>query len=792
MNLNYSLNDIAQAVNGKVIGDNGFKIKQVIIDSRNFFSELNTLFIAIKGKNNDGHDYISPLYEEGCSVFMIEEGNEHHIPKEANAVVVANTLKALQDLAAFHRSHFSYPVVAISGSNGKTIVKEWLYHLLKRKYNIIRSPKSYNSQVGVPLSILQMTPQHNLAIFEAGISQEGEMEKLEAMLKPTHGILTHIGSAHSVNFESEEHIKTEKLKLFKGCQWLHSFEENKNYLIETVSKKKKATVFVNINGDEFDYEIPFSDEASITNSVTAVVAALALDASIPSICKEIVHLPSVALRLETKKGINQNILINDSYSNDINSLSIALNHLVNRNEKDHKVVILSDIEQDFHESNDLYTKVAKMIKDKAIDQFIGIGPNLFKNQELFDSGVFFQTVDELFTYLKSHPIEQATILIKGARKFRFEAIGKYFELQSHESKLTIDLGALRNNVKAYQQLLSKDVKLLCMVKAFGYGSGSKEIGLTLEECNVDYLGVAYADEGKRLRMDKIDTPTIVMNAKKSSFDTIIDYELEPSIYSFRQLNDFIRALIDLDIKSYPIHIKIDTGMRRLGFMTEDVEELISTLSSQPEVRVKSIFSHLAASDDPKEDLFTNKQIQQFQYVCHKIESGVGYDCIKHILNTSGIERFPHAQMDMVRLGLGMYGVTKGLPAIENVGVLTTNISQVKNVKKGESIGYGRAQFALKDMTIGVIPIGYADGFSRNLSCGKGHVWVNGCLAKVVGNVCMDMTMIDLTDIPAKEGDEIEIFGKNRSIYELSEEMETIPYEVLTSISKRVQRVYLTD
>ncbi len=792
MNLNYSLQEISDAINGKVIGDASFIVKQVIIDSRNFFSELDTLFIAIKGPNNNGHNYIPSLHKQGCNGFIVEATFEQDLPAGANAIVVENSLASLQRLATFHRSQFDYPVVAITGSNGKTVVKEWLYHLLKRKYNIIRSPKSFNSQVGVPLSILQMTHQHTLAIFEAGISQRGEMEKLASMLQPTHGILTHIGTAHSVNFSSQDEIKEEKSKLFEKCKWVHSFEDNAGFLLNVESKRKKCTIEANIRGTEITYEIPFSDDASITNSLTTVVAALQLEASVESICKEIVHLPSVALRLETKKGINQTILINDSYSNDIHSLEIALNHLVNRNEKDHKVVILSDIEQDYHEDADLYEKVAHLIEDKGVDRFIGIGPRLKESSHLFRRGEFFEGVSELFPYLKANPIEQATILIKGARKFRFEAIGKYFELQTHESKLTIDLGALRNNVKAYQRLLKDDVKLLCMVKAFGYGSGSKEIGLTLEECKVDYLGVAYADEGRKLRIENINMPIIVMNAKKSSFDTIIDYHLEPSIYSFRQLNDFIRALIDLDIKSYPIHIKIDTGMRRLGFMTQDVEELISTLSSQPEVRVKSIFSHLAASDDPHEDLFTNKQIQQFQYVCHKIESGVGYDCIKHILNTSGIERFQHAQMDMVRLGLGMYGVTKGLPDIENVGVLTTNISQVKNVKKGESIGYGRSQYALQDMTIGVIPIGYADGFSRTLSCGQGSVWINGCRAKVVGNVCMDMTMIDLTDIPAKEGDEVEIFGKNRSIYDLSDEMNTIPYEVLTSVSKRVQRVYLTD
>lgn len=792
MNLKYSIQDIANVVGGKIVGDGNYLIKQVIIDSRNFFRDTKTMFVAIKGNNNDGHDYLTYLSQTGCKAFIINKEKENMLPDEVSAVVVEDSLDALQKLASYHRSKFEYPVIAITGSNGKTIVKEWLYHILKKKYNIIRSPKSYNSQVGVPLSILQMTHQHTLAIFEAGISQKGEMEKLEAIIQPTHGILTHVGTAHSINFTSKLEIREEKLLLFKNCKWIHFFDDNKLYLIESFKNDNKCNIHLKVNGNEFNYDIPFTDHASVKNSISVMVAALEFGASIDLIKHESIHLPSVALRLETKKGINQTIIINDSYSNDISSLEIALNHLVNKNEKDKKILILSDIEQDFMEDDQLYGNVARLIEEKGVNQLLGIGPKLWANQKKFSEGTFFQNTDEFFSYIKSHPIEQATILIKGARKFRFESIARYFELQSHETKLSIDLGALRSNVKHYQRMLQEDVKLLCMVKAFGYGSGSKEIGQTLKECQVDYLGVAYADEGKDLRSENIDIPILVMNSEKGAFDTIIEYNLEPSIYSFRQLDDFIRGLIDLNIKSYPIHIKLDTGMHRLGFMTHEIEELISMLCSQPEVRVKSIFSHLSASEDPHEDLFTNKQIQKFQYMCHNIESGIGYNCLKHILNTSGIERFSHAQMDMVRLGLGMYGVSQNEKDIQNVGTLTTVISQIKDVKKGESMGYNRAQFALKDMTIGIIPIGYADGFSRNLSCGKGHVWVNGTLVKVVGNVCMDMTLIDLTGIPAKEGDEVEIFGNRRSIDDLSKEMQTIPYEVMTSVSQRVQRIYLAD
>lgn len=790
MNLNYDIGTLSTILSGDLIGDAEAKVNEIIIDSRNFFGNNKCLFVAIKGPHFDGHQFISSLASNGCKNFIIEKSQQHLAPPNTNVILVDQTLLALQILAAHHRKQFSYPVIGITGSNGKTIVKEWLYFFLKSKYNIIRSPKSFNSQVGVPLSILQMSPQHHLAIIEAGISKRGEMELLEKIIQPDIGVLTHIGTAHSQNFSSQEEIKKEKSILFKDAKWVYSFLDS-GTIIQSIAKKNNHTeISLIVKEGKINYSVPFTDNASIQNSITAVVVAMHLGLSAEEISNVSIQLPSIALRLETKEGINQNIIINDTYSNDLNSLEIALNYLSNHPQRAQKVVILSDMEQDFHDTKELYQLIAQMIENKQIDTLFGVGPSMIRHRHLFKKGDFFERSDALLAYLKINPVSNSIILIKGARKFAFEGVARFFELKSHETKLTIDLGALSRNVKQYKNSLRPGVKLLCMVKAFGYGSGSKEIGKVLNECDVDYLGVAYADEGEDLRKENIHLPIIVMNSEKDAYDKIIEHKLEPSIYSFRQLDAFIRTLIDLGLKSYPIHIKLDTGMKRLGFLEEHLDELISTLSSQPEVRVKSIFSHLAASDDAHEDLFTRRQIQLFQYMSHRLESGLGYQSIKHVLNTSGIERFPDDQLDMVRLGLGMYGVSVNQTKLETVGTLTTVISQIKPVKKGESIGYGRSQFADSDMKIGIIPIGYADGFSRILSNGKGSVWINGKIARVVGRVCMDMTIIDLTHIEAKEGDQVEIFGQNRPIMHLAEEMDTIPYEVMTSISHRVQRIYL--
>jgi Alr-MurF fusion protein len=765
-------------------------VEQIITDSRSYFGEPSVLFLAIKGQLHDGHHYIKELFDKGIRCFLVEENVPEHQFPGAQFINVSTSIVALQRIAQHHRQQFNYPVIAITGSNGKTIVKEWLYHLLKNRYNIIRSPKSYNSQLGVALSILQMTNQHQLAIIEAGISKPGEMQTLNNIIRPDYGILTAIGRAHSENFESETQILSEKLKLFAGSKWYYDYHSNTRYVKSIDKKVHQTSIALHVNETELSFTIPFEDDASIQNAITCALFLIQFGIQPSYIQREMERLPQVALRLETRKGKKQNIIIDDSYSNDIPSLKIALDFLVKQDKTKQRILILSDVQQEKEKANTLYTEIAQIVNDRNIDLFIGVGTQLKIYGTHFNNARFFETTAECLHYLEEIPFENSLVLLKGARTFQFERIGKLLEEKTHETRLTIDLSAVRHNIQVYRSILPKTTRLLCMIKAFGYGSGSKELGRELTQNNVDYFGVAYADEGVELRKDGINTPIIVMNAEDGAFDEIITNSLEPSIYSFRQLDRFIRVLIDRQIKSYPIHLKIDTGMKRLGFLTNEMEELISTISSQPEVRIKSVFSHLAAADNPNEDIFTNKQLQQFDYCAHKLETGLGYTFLKHISNTSGIERFPQASYDMVRLGLGLYGLSDKLPDLEPVSTLTTVISQIKRVKKGESVGYSRAEYALEDTTIGVIPVGYADGFLRRLSRGEGHVWVNGHLAPTIGNVCMDMTMINLNGIVAKEGDEVEIFGKNRPIAHLAQELDTISYEVMTSISQRVVRIYV--
>jgi Alr-MurF fusion protein len=765
-------------------------VEQIITDSRSYFGEPSVLFLAIKGQLHDGHHYIKELFDKGIRCFLVEENVPEHQFPGAQFINVSTSIVALQRIAQHHRQQFNYPVIAITGSNGKTIVKEWLYHLLKNRYNIIRSPKSYNSQLGVALSILQMTNQHQLAIIEAGISKPGEMQTLNDIIRPDFGILTAIGRAHSENFESETQILSEKLKLFAGSKWYYDYHSNTRYVKSIDKKVHQTSIALHVNETELSFTIPFEDDASIQNAITCALFLIQFGIQPSYIQREMERLPQVALRLETRKGKKQNIIIDDSYSNDIPSLKIALDFLVKQDKTKQRILILSDVQQEKEKANTLYTEIAQIVNDRNIDLFIGVGTQLKIYGTHFNNARFFETTAECLHYLEEIPFENSLVLLKGARTFQFERIGKLLEEKTHETRLTIDLSAVRHNIQVYRSILPKTTRLLCMIKAFGYGSGSKELGRELTQNNVDYFGVAYADEGVELRKDGINTPIIVMNAEDGAFDEIITNSLEPSIYSFRQLDRFIRVLIDRQIKSYPIHLKIDTGMKRLGFLTNEMEELISTISSQPEVRIKSVFSHLAAADNPNEDIFTNKQLQQFDYCAHKLETGLGYTFLKHISNTSGIERFPQASYDMVRLGLGLYGLSDKLPDLEPVSTLTTVISQIKRVKKGESVGYSRAEYALEDTTIGVIPVGYADGFLRRLSRGEGHVWVNGHLAPTIGNVCMDMTMINLNGIVAKEGDEVEIFGKNRPIAHLAQELDTISYEVMTSISQRVVRIYV--
>lgn len=810
MNLDYTIEDVAKITHGTIRGNLHAKIDSIFIDSRNHFNPKNKLFIAINGNYNDGHDYLVELYNKGLRNFIIERDSRKGLIQkagggkrknnldyiDANIIVVENSIKALQEIAAHHRKKFDIPVIGITGSNGKTIVKEWLYHFLRNDFNIVRSPKSYNSQVGVPLSVLQMTDKHTLAIFEAGISQQGEMVALEKIISPTHGILTNIGTSHLENFANSVELKNEKLVLFKNCDYIFTKEKN-TFPDVTIQKDNNNnnnnslinTYFGNIN---VQYRIPFTNYTAIDNSLTCIAFLLNFGIDMKSIASKALSLPQIALRLETRKGKKGNVIIIDNYNSDIESLRIALDYLDRSDKSKNKQLILSDLKQDKVDSLELYQGVAELVNERKIDTVVGIGKEITKNRTLFDKGYFHETTSQYISDTDLSKIENTVILTKGAQAFHFEKIGHLLEEKKHETVLEINLNSIAQNVKTYKDLLRPETKLLVMVKAFGYGAGSKELGQVLQRSKVDYLGVAYTDEGTDLRKEGIDLPILVMNAEKGSFEDVIENNLEPSIFSFRQLDDFIRKLIDLGVKEYPIHIKIDTGMSRLGFVENEIDNLISIIASQPEVHVKSVFSHLAASDDVKHDDFTLQQINLLDSISQKLEESLDYKFIKHILNSAGIERFPEHQMGMVRLGIGIYGQSAVLKNLEVVGRLKTIISQVKRIKKGTSIGYSRSDFAEKDMTIGILPIGYADGFKRNLSNGNGHVFINGKLAPVIGKVCMDMTIIDLSEIDAKEGDEVEIFGANRPIADLAKEMDTISYEVMTSISERVVRVYLED
>ena len=663
MNLNYSIGEIAAITQGTVRGDLRVTVNSLFIDSRNHFNENNSLFIAIKGEFNDGHEYLVELYQKGLRNFIIERtAREKLINKvrffkknknvqfsEANIIVVENAVVALQKIATHHRRKFDIPVIGITGSNGKTIVKEWLYHILRSQFNIVRSPKSYNSQVGVPLSILQMNRRHTLAIFEAGISIPGEMKVLEEMIAPTIGLLTNIGTAHLGNFESKISLINEKKILFNNCEYTYIDDKDKFADLHIEKKGKHSKIKASWNGLTIKYQIPFFDQAAIQNSLSCIALLLKFGIEINFIISKTASLPQIAFRLETRKGKDGNILILDNYNADVASLRIVLNYLDRHDKSKKRYLILSDIKQDKTKSIDLYHDIAELVNHRNIDNFIGIGKEMMINRSLFNKGYFYESTDQYIKDLEINKVKDTIILIKGSSEFRFEEIGQLLEAKTHETVLEINLNAISHNIKTYKSLLNPATKLLVMVKAFGYGAGIKEIGQILQHNNVDYLGVAYTDEGLDLRNEGIDLPILVMNAERSSFNDIIKNELEPSIFSFKQIDSFIRKLIDLGKKNYPIHLKLDTGMNRLGFIEEEIDNIISIIMSQPEVRVKSIFSHLAASDKSKHNDFTNQQIELFNTWANKLEKGLGYSVQKHILNSAGIENFPEHQFDMVLL-----------------------------------------------------------------------------------------------------------------------------------------------
>ena len=824
--LSYSLQQIAEVLGAdcRIGNEEAAQISFLITDSRKIVDPEHSLFFAIKGERHDGHLYIADLYAQGVRNFIVsDEAVAEQLP-QANFILVISPLNAMQQLAAWHRGKFSVPVIGVTGSNGKTIVKEWLYQLLREDYSIVRSPKSYNSQIGVPLSLWQMEESHTLGIFEAGISQPDEMIKLGEMIRPTIGILTNIGTAHDENFTDLNSKIVEKLKLFvharqlvycKDYTAIHELVNSAGLLssqcnIFTWSRKSKADLQIGrIAKHDHDTEIqgiyknqfigikiPFTDEASIENAINCWALMLFLEIPNEQISKRIELLSPVAMRLEMKEGINNCSVINDSYNSDFGSLTIALDFMLQQKQHSRRTLILSDILQSGKSEEVLYKQVADLLAQKKINRLIGIGDAIARQSDLFKlEKSFYPSTDEFLRDLNYSSFNDETILIKGARSFGFERISKSLQQKAHETVLEINLNAVVHNLNLYRSRLRPETKLMVMVKAFSYGSGSFEIANVMQFHRADYLAVAYADEGVELRKSGITLPIMVMNPEEQSFEAMINYQLEPDIYSFRILNHFTEALKrrgEENITRFPVHIELDTGMHRLGFDESDTNEMIIRIKNNKFIKVATVFSHLVASDELEHDQFTRDQIARFNKISMTLQSHFNYPIIRHILNSSGILRFPEAQFEMVRLGIGLHGIAATANEqrqLQMVATLKTTISQLKTVSAGDTIGYSRRGVAQRDMLIATVGIGYADGLSRRLGNGVGKMLVNGQLAPIVGSICMDMTMLDVTGMDVREGMEVIVFGQENSIIEIAQQLGTIPYEVLTGISERVKRVY---
>ncbi|MCF8231555.1 MAG: bifunctional UDP-N-acetylmuramoyl-tripeptide:D-alanyl-D-alanine ligase/alanine racemase [Bacteroidales bacterium] len=824
----YNLSDVAQIVKGELYLQNPRQsvVNDILIDSRKLISGPKTLFFAIRTGRNDGHHYIEELYEKDVRNFVVSKEEIPSSFPEANFVIVENSLQALHKLATHHRKQFSFPFIGITGSNGKTIVKEWLFQLLQEDYNIIRSPKSYNSQIGVPLSVWQVNDENDLGIFEAGISEPEEMGNLQSIIQPTIGVFTNIGPAHDKNFISDIQKAGEKLKLFTHVHtmiyspdydairevMIRSGLKNKvntltwsrnntaDMIIREVTKDKSHTEIKAVYENEvLQIKIPFTDEASVENAIHCWAVMWHMGYDNNTIAQRMQNLQTIAMRLELKEGINDCSVINDSYNSDLNSLNIALDILNRQKQHKKKTVILSDILQTNRSSFELYDEIADILQKKGVNKLIGIGEAISRHANFFSmEKSFFKNTDE---FIRSYPFSgfnDEAILIKGARIFEFERISNALQQKDHETVLEINLNALINNLNYYRKMVDQEVKIMAMVKAFSYGSGSYEISNTLQYHNIDYLSVAYADEGVELRKSGIYTPIMVMNPDEQSFDAILKYQLEPEIYSFRifkRLEEAIERNLLPKNKPVKIHIKLDTGMHRLGFLEEEVEVLINRIKENDLIRVQSVFSHLAASDEGENDDFTRSQIDLFRKLSDTIQQAFDYKILRHILNSAGISRFPNDQFDMVRLGISMYGIAtdhKVKNELQNVSSLRSSISQIKTVKPGGTVGYSRQYKAEEERKIATVPVGYADGLSRLLSNGKASLILHGQKVPIVGNICMDMCMIDVTGMDVQEGDKVEIFGENQPVNVLADKMGTIPYEILAGISRRVKRIYYQE
>ncbi|GGG92763.1 bifunctional UDP-N-acetylmuramoyl-tripeptide:D-alanyl-D-alanine ligase/alanine racemase [Pedobacter zeae] len=814
----YTIAKIAEILNAdSKLVDAEVIIQYLVIDSRSILVPENSVFFALSS-HRDGHEFIKDAYARDIRNFVVTKAEYVNQYPDGNFLLVDNVLAALQQLSIYHREQFQLQTIGITGSNGKTIVKEWLYQLLAADFNIVKSPKSYNSQIGVPLSVWQIEADHTLGIFEAGISAANEMQRLAEIIQPGIGILTNIGEAHAEGFSSKKEKLTEKLKLFSGSDlFIYSPEYVTGISTKDLPGKKKftwsskqladlqITAVEPIEGNCYlraiyqDTEIacmlPFKDKASIENGMICWATLLALGYTPEQADARLEKLSHVSMRLELKNGINQCSIIDDSYSADISSLAIALDFLNQQNQHPKKTVILSELFETGRDDLDLYTEIAELLAQKKVNRLIGIGTHISRYADLFNFET--QFFDDTNAFVEAFPglqFSHETILVKGARRFGFGRISKLLTQKIHDTVLEIDLNAMVGNLQFYRSKIKPGVKIMAMVKAFSYGSGSFEIANLLQFHKVDYLAVAYADEGIALRKAGITLPIMVMSPEESAFEAIIRHRLEPEIYSLEILNSFLNALSDYDF-DYPIHIKIDSGMHRLGFDQTEVDALAALLKDSARVKVQSIFSHLVASDAAEHDGFTRQQIDTFKIIAHQLVNVLGYKPLLHIANTSGISRWPEAQMDMVRLGIGLYGFDAALAnnrGLQTVMVLKTTVTQVKNLQPGETVGYSRRGIMPNGGKIATVKIGYADGYTRYFGNGVGKMLINGHLVPVIGSICMDMTMLDVTGIDVKPGDEAIVFNQEHTIMQLAKDINTIPYEILTNISQRVKRVYFYE
>ena len=843
--MKYSIEKVTTLIGARRIGETDAQIGWLLTDSRSLCFPEETLFFALRTARNDGHRYIADLYRRGVRNFVVEAKGYKDFMPDANFLIVPSPLAALQRLAERHRDEFDVPIIGITGSNGKTMVKEWLYQLLLPSQKIVRSPRSYNSQIGVPLSVWLLNEQTEVGIFEAGISQPGEMFALRDIIQPTIGVFTSLGTAHQENFRSMEEKCMEKLELMHDTEAMVYCSDNDTvsrcirrlmYKGEKISWSQcdeQAALFVkSINtssstlnlppstfhlphstrityiwqGEENCFEIPFFDEASVEDVITCAAVALYMGLTPAQLADRMPHLEPVAMRLEVKEGQRGCVLINDSYNSDVNSLDIALDFMQRRSQNNSqlstlnsqlkKTLILSDIFQTGTSPDALYAQVSELAVKRGVDKFIGIGPELTAQADKIQIAdkQFFVDVPHFLSSEAFATLRDELILLKGARSFGFDQITEQLEQKVHETILEVNLNAVVENLNYYRSFLKPETKMVCMIKADAYGAGAIEIAKTLQDHRVDYLAVAVADEGVTLRKAGITANIMIMNPEMTAFKTMFDYDLEPEVYSFRLMDALIKAARKEGITGWPVHIKFDTGMHRLGFdPVEDIDELVDRLKHQQAIIPRSVFSHFVGSDSDGFDDFSARQFALFEEGSDKLQSAFSHHILRHMDNSAGIEHFPERQMDMCRLGIGLYGVDpRDNRILHTVSTLKTTILQLRHVPKGETVGYSRKGKIERNSVIAAIPIGYADGLNRHLGNRHGYCLVNGQKAEYVGNICMDVAMIDVTDIPCKEGDQVEIFGEHLPVTQLSDELDTIPYEVLTGVSNRVKRVYFQD